>query len=150
MLKITLLPDGDGYSGFELGNNALPRGPGTKDINNFLPSLDAVVRERRAFRGAAVENLPQESGTFLESFVLNPEIEYGFANEDAKAAFILELQKNVPPVANVELLVGNSRFYLLNARLRPPPIVTVMELETALRLRFTISGGLIVTDLPAV
>lgn len=151
MLKIALLPNTSGFSGYTLGDNSLPRGPGSKDINNLLPAFDAMVRERHGFRAPAVEPLPQTALTYNESTVLTPEIEYGFSTsgggEDEKAAFILGLQNNVPPVATVEFTVGQTRWYLINARLRP--ITVVQEWMVAIRLRFNISGGRLTSTLPA-
>lgn len=146
MLAIRLLADGDGYAGFELGNNSLSRGPGTKDINNFLPGYDASVQSVNYLGAAALRNIARKD-QFGETVTLNPEINYGFATENDKAAFLLALQANVPAVATVQITVGATDFYLIDAKLRP--IRTVQEWETAIILQFTISGGIFAQGLSA-
>jgi hypothetical protein len=143
--KITILT---GTSGFVIGDNSVARGAGSKVINQFLPQFDAAVRTVQAFRAPSVQNLKAPTNDeYNESTVFAPEITYEFESGSQKAAFLFGLRKKVPAVANVEFVAEGTRWYLLNAKLRP--ITTVEEYEVSITLRWTISGGILETSLPA-
>jgi hypothetical protein len=146
MLKITVIAAGT--SGFVIGDSSEGRVAGAGMINNMMPQFDAAVRTVQAFRAESVQNLKAPTNDeYNESTVLSPEVTYGFDSEDDKAQFILSLQENVPPVATVEFQVGETPFYLINAKIRP--ITVVEEYEVSITLRYQISGGKITTRLPA-
>lgn len=145
MLRMTVI-GATGRPAFVIGDNTLSRGPGSKAINTLTPSMDALVQTVATHRSQSVVNVARDEDTYNESTTLNPEVAYGFETEDEKARFLMDLQRQVPPVATVEIQVGQTKWYLVNAKLRP--ISVVEEYEVAVTLRWTISGGKLLGALP--
>ena len=144
MKKITAYPVGGSGAEFVIGDNTAARGarPWITSLGNGM--LDGSIEEIPFIES----QYPLFYDRGNQTTAIQPTVDIGFATEDLRDAYLLDVQRLVPLLCHVEIVAGETTLWIPNARMRP--ITWRVIGEVAVEITYTIRGQLLVSDTPIV